>query len=456
MTDASKIFLFNSALPDDKGLSSFAKGTDPAVSKVRARNIGDVYIAHAFLKTLFGRPLQVDHISRALDPEIDDQRADEINSRYSHFIFSLRDAIREDFSVLPFDRLANELEKITIPVVPLSLGANSFNGYDLSMAERLSAGQKRFFAMLAEKSKVVGVRGHYTAEILNRLGIKNVKVIGCPSYFENGPSRIVHKKPWDADKIVTSGTFFNTALPRTSHLLQDELYFINLLYLGKTLPLTSNITLQPFDLDEIPTSFQLLAKAMGGRLEFFSNMNRWAEFFKSNSHCLTIGTRLHSGILSINSGVPAIVTNPDARARETCEYLRIPYDPTIHSRSNIREIFENLDLSLMNNAYPALYKEFVDFLNAVGLPPSAAPEDAPCLEFPHLEKNTSPSVAAALHEAYTELVENLDREVVVRREHGGPVAQRLVNQFQVLRRRYPGLTRREYLEYHRRLEGGQV
>lgn len=426
---------------------------EPSLSKVRVRNIGDGYISYAFLKALFGRPLRVDHIPDALENDLSDQLAEEINSNYSHLVYSLRDAIREDFSVLPFDRSVRFLEKIKIPVVPLSLCANSFNGYDLSLTERLSADQKRFFALLSEKSKLIGVRGNFSAEILNRLGIKNVKVIGCPSYFENGPARLVQKKPWDADKVITTATFFNMGLPRTSHLLQDELYFINLLYLDKALPPTSNVTAQPFNLDEIPTSFQLLAKAMAGRLEFFSDYNRWAEFFKSNDHCLTIGTRLHSGIFSINCGVPAIVTNPDARARETCEYLRIPYDPSIHSRSNVREIFENLDLSEMNNAYPALHKEFLDFLDAVGLTPCTAPEDAPCFEFPHLEKNTSPSVAAELHEAYTELVEHLDREVVVRREHGGQAAQRLVNQFQSLRRRYPGLTRKEYLEYFKRLVG---
>lgn len=152
--------------------------------------------------------------------------------------------------------------------MPVSLCANSFNGYDPNLAERLSPNQKRNFSLLSEKSKLIGVRGNYSAEILNSLGIKNVRVIGCPSYFENGPTRALQKKPWDADKVITTATFFNSGLPRTSHLLQDELYFINLLYLEKALPSTRNITAQPFNLDEIPTSFQLLAKAMAGRLEF--------------------------------------------------------------------------------------------------------------------------------------------------------------------------------------------
>ncbi|MEQ7892453.1 polysaccharide pyruvyl transferase family protein [Xanthomonas arboricola] len=453
MTDPSKIFLFNSALPESLEMSDFLKGMGPSQDNVRGQNIGNGYIAYGFLKALFGCPVKVDHISNALEAKLSDQLAEEINQKYSHLVWTMKDDIREDFSGLPVERITHFLEKITIPIVPVSLCANSFNGYDPNLAERLSPNQKRNFSLLSEKSKLIGVRGNYSAEILNRLGIKNVRVIGCPSYFENGPIRALQKKPWDADKVITTATFFNSGLPRTSHLLQDELYFINLLYLEKALPSTRNITAQPFNLDEIPTSFQLLAKAMAGRLEFFSDYSRWATFFKSNDHCLTIGTRLHSGILSINSGVPAIVTNPDSRARETCEYLRIPYDPTIHSRSNIREVFENLDLSEMNNAYPVLYKEFLDFLDAVGLVPCTVPHDKPCFEFPDLKKSTSPSVAAELHEAYTELVENLDREVVVRREHGGEMSRRLVDKFQLLRRRYPGLTRKEYLDYLSRSTG---
>ncbi|MBB5863071.1 polysaccharide pyruvyl transferase family protein [Xanthomonas sp. 3058] len=453
MTDASKIFLFNSALPESLAMSDFLKGMGPSQDNIRGQNIGNGYIAYGLLKALFGRPVKLDHISNALEAKLSEQLAEEINGKYSHLVWTMKDDIREDFSGLPVERITHFLEKITIPIVPVSLCANSFNGYDPSLAERLSPNQKRNFSLLSEKSKLIGVRGNYSAEILNSLGIKNVRVIGCPSYFENGPTRALQKKPWDADKVITTATFFNSGLPRTSHLLQDELYFINLLYLEKALPSTRNITAQPFNLDEIPTSFQLLAKAMAGRLEFFSDYNQWATFFKSNDHCLTIGTRLHSGILSINSGVPAIVTNPDSRARETCEYLRIPYDPTIHSRSNIREVFENLDLSEMNNAYPVLYKEFLDFLDTVGLVPCTVSHDRPCFEFPDLKKSTSPSVAAELHEAYTELVENLDREVVVRREHGGETSRRLVDKFQLLRRRYPGLTRKEYLDYLSRSTG---
>lgn len=215
------------------------------------------------------------------------------------------------------------------------------------------------------------------------------------------------------------------------------------------MPPDANITARPFNLDEITTSFQLLAKAMGGRLEFFSDLNQWGEFFRSNGHCFTIGTRLHSGMFSINSGVPAIVTNPDARARETCEYLRIPYDPSIDSSSNIREIYENLDLGEMNNAYPALYKEFLSYLEAHGLTPSATPADTPCFEFPRMPKSTDPSVTAELHRAFTELAESVEREVVTLQTFGGEKAIRARDRMRAMAHRL-SLSPSAYYAYLRR------
>jgi len=400
---------------------------------------------------LFGRPAKVAHVTNAWEQDLSDELADEINQNYSHFIFILQDYIRESFIGFNYDQLTEFLKKIKIPVTPMSLCANSFNGFDMGLADRLSPGQKHFLALLSEKSKTIGVRGYYSAEILNRLGIKNVRIIGCPSYFENGPTRIVNKKPWDVDKVITTATFFNKGLPHTSHILQDELYFINLLFLGgKGLPPDANITARPFNLDEIPTSFQLLAKAMAGRLEFFSDLNQWGDFFRSNDHCLTIGTRLHSGMFSINNGVPAIVTNPDARARETCEYLKIPYDPSIHSSSNIQDIYENLDLDEMNSAYPALYKEFLSYLKEHGLTPTVTPADTPCFEFPQMQKNNDPSVTAELHRAFTELTDSVEREVVTLRAFGGEKAMRARDRLRSMESKHPSFSSSMYYTYLKR------
>lgn len=193
MTHPNQIFIFNSSLPDGPGVDDLLRSMGTSSGKIRGQNIGNTYISYGLLKALFGRPVKVAHISNAWEHALPVQLADEINEKYSHFVFILQDFIRESFADLPYDRLTQFLQKIKIPVTPMSLCANSSNGFDLKLTDRLSTEQKKFLATLSEKSKFIGVRGHYSAEILSKLGIKNVKVIGCPSYFENGPMRVVTK-----------------------------------------------------------------------------------------------------------------------------------------------------------------------------------------------------------------------------------------------------------------------
>lgn len=446
MTRPEQIFLFNSSLPSGSDVESFLSSMGPADERIRGRNIGNSYISYGFLQAVFGKPVQVDHISAGWDAPLPELLADEINERYSHFVFVLQDAIRADFANLPFERFTKLLRKITIPVVPISLCANSFGGFDAELADKLGTEQKQFLHMLSEKSRLIGVRGNYSAEILHRLGISNIAVTGCPSFFSNGPDRTVEKRPWDPNRVITTATFFNRHLPHTSHLLQDELYFIYRLFLGELPPPShANPTAKPYNLYEIRTSLHLLLKAMAGRLEFFSDLNRWAAFFRSNDHCLTIGTRLHSGIFSINCGVPAIVTNPDSRARESCEFLRIPYDPSINGQSDIHAIYEQLEVTDLNAAYPALYSGFVQYLAAHGLEPTPAPDTAPEIVFPHFPKREDPSVLQDLHAAYSEVVDRIEEEMIALKVFGGGEAVRARDRFRRLRGQYPSPSLLQYM-----------
>ena len=413
----------------------------PSHKSVRGQNLGNTYITYGLIQALFGVPVRVPNLSNAWEDPLTGRLADEINEKYSHFIFVLQDFIRDDLIHLPFDRITNFLTRIRLPIVPVSLGANSFTGFDVALARRLSGPQKRFLATLADQSKRIGIRGEYTAEILSALGIANFDVIGCPSYYACGPLRRIERKAWHPHGVITTGTFFNRYLPQSPHLLQDELYFINRLYLGVDgAGAESNVTGTPFNLSEPTTSLHFLQKAIEGRLEFFSDLHQWAAFWKRPHHCLTIGTRLHSAIFSINSGVPGVVTNPDARARETCEFLRIPYDSGLSARSDIARVHDTLDLDLLNAAYPDRYAGFTRFLSAHGLHVGRAPEDAPLLQFPRFERRTDPAIQPELHAACTDLLDALAGEMIALEAFGGDKALRGRRLFRRLKARYPDMT----------------
>ena len=101
--------------------------------------------------------------------------------------------------------------------------------------------------------------------MLGQLGIKNVQITGGPSYFESGKTRTIVKRPWDPEGVVTTGYYFNVNLPDSVHVLQDEAYFMDVLFLrGEEDPSDTNPLARPFNEYDLKTSLCLHLKAGKG------------------------------------------------------------------------------------------------------------------------------------------------------------------------------------------------
>lgn len=75
---------------------------------------------------------------------------------------------------------------------------------------------------------------------------------------------------------------------------------------------------------------------------------------------------MHGAIIAINSGLPAVVMNKDARAREMCELMHIPYLAHLRGR-DLADLYENCDVEEMNRTYPYLYENFKNFMKINGV-----------------------------------------------------------------------------------------
>lgn len=82
------------------------------------------------------------------------------------------------------------LKKIKTPIIPIGIGAQSPTYKKLT----LHKGTIEALHIIADKCETVGVRGNYSAEILNDIGIKNISVIGCPSFYRSTSPTIRIKK----------------------------------------------------------------------------------------------------------------------------------------------------------------------------------------------------------------------------------------------------------------------
>ncbi|MDE1193072.1 MAG: polysaccharide pyruvyl transferase family protein [Arachidicoccus sp.] len=80
-----------------------------------------------------------------------------------------------------FEAANKTLDSINAPLAIVGLGAQS-PVMDPTFLDD-NEGAKGFIARLNEKSASISVRGAFTAEVVERLGGKNIRITGCPSLF---------------------------------------------------------------------------------------------------------------------------------------------------------------------------------------------------------------------------------------------------------------------------------
>ncbi len=345
-----KPFFMNSNIclkPED--ISSF----DTFMSSI-AGNTGNAYITYSLIKELGVNSDEIRHIKNIYQYNFSQSDADieYINSECTNVFLILQDQIRiaESYGLrLPYDNIMNFIAKLNKPVVIAGLGANSFNGFDPKFYKQLNPDLVRFLKFLSDHCVNMGVRGEFTADVLSKLGIKNVTVVGCPSFFETGPNRVITKhNNISLDDIVLTQRFCVPELANNHTIMQDfqEEGLIRALLFN--------------DLSLINSEFEL-KKLFEGKYHIFSDMVEWKKFLSKFS--FAIGNRLHGSIAALNSGCVAVCCNKDSRAREMCNFLHIPYNSTVDANTDVMKIYNELDVDDINKNYPRLYKNFAEFIH---------------------------------------------------------------------------------------------
>ena len=321
-------------------------------------NIGNSYITYSLIKELCGGFKKVPHIQNIYYYDFSkvDTDIDFINSECTHCFFIIQDFIRINEFPLPYERLIYMFSKINIPIIVAGIGANAFGGLDSKLHKKLKPIVVKFLQYLSERCVQIGVRGFYTEEVLNNLGIHNVTAMGCPSFYEMGPERKVIKKPLDLTTpgidILLSSTVTNKYLLNSFQICQDF----------QETDIIKTVAFNNFD---IPLTPEQCEKFFARKYRIFSNIDDWRKFVSQFS--FTIGNRVHGSIISLNAGIPAVCRNGDARAAEMCKLLNIPVRLDVNYEADVFKIYDEVDVDAMNDSYPALYENYVEFLHKNGL-----------------------------------------------------------------------------------------
>lgn len=239
----------------------------------------------------------------------------------------------------------------------------------------LDPNQIRILHMVAERGEI-GVRGYFTADVLREIGIFNVAVIGCPSFFKNGYHQpLITKKPFSYDlkpafNTLGGGTLRNEAsIIRAMRAFKDSKYIIQMERNFIPFWISSKAGAEPTEesivdfCDLTSTPRNEYKHKMMNMFEVFTNIKKWEEFITSRD--FLIGNRIHATILSLKCGVPSIIITPDSRTLEIAELFNIPHvrnDAILDNDLDIKKLYEKIDFCHMEEAYPRLLAGYIEFL----------------------------------------------------------------------------------------------
>jgi hypothetical protein len=357
---SEKYFFINSNIVDDQDIGGFSQ-----YIKDIGGNIGNSYITYSIIKILYGKYQRIDDIKNLWFYKPNQHDIDRINNEYSKVILILQDNIRifdSYYNHNIYENLGDFFKKIKIPIIVFSLGSNCFDGNYKNLHLNINQDLIKILRIISEKTVSFGVRGDTTKEVMENLGIYNVEVVGCPTYFENGKSRIIKKEAkLNVSLKVLSGGYFESKGHDINYILQDESLFIKNIFFLKERILNDDLNF--FDLNNRVHKV-LYEMLLNNKLFFFNNMDKWRNFDKNFD--FYIGSRVHGAIMAINSGLPAIVTNGDSRAKEMCNLFGIDCYG-VSADEDLLKLYNSIDVERINKKYPILFDNFNNWLNKNGL-----------------------------------------------------------------------------------------
>lgn len=285
------------------------------------------------------------------------------------------------------------LRRLKGPVVAMGLGAQAGSFGPIEIPK----GSIAFWREVAGKCVSLGVRGTYTAEVLASIGIRNVRIIGCPSYYRSLRPSLTMRQP--DPETARIGITLNKYLygPYVSHRLkairlqraliaaaarrpgshvfsqgEREESLLPLVPPPERAALLASI-LDSFDLREDGAAAALLDQHMSAHRD----VDAWAADLLARTDFM-VGFRVHGTAMALQQGIPGIYVTYDTRIRELAALYRVPsLDIEDFLPMDLQAIIEAADFTKFEQAYRENYAEYRLFLEENGLrhrlPPALVP-----------------------------------------------------------------------------------
>ncbi|WP_026122946.1 polysaccharide pyruvyl transferase family protein [Nocardiopsis halotolerans] len=298
---------------------------------------------------------------------------EQINEEYDYFVLPFANAFRPSFRK-QLDSWTDVIEKLTIPVMVLSVGAQSSLDYDLEPMRPMDESVKRFASAVLDRAPSLGVRGEFTQRYLNHLGFKDVEVIGCPSMFRYGRSLSVEKRTAELDTDARIGMYTtnNTMGDLGRIVMENYRRYPNLRYIAQDIPdlerlYWGDVSLAADQHKEMPVlrSHPLFEE---NRVRLHLDPITWIRELRD--YDFVFGTRIHGNVVSLLAGTPAVVMCHDSRTLELSEYFEIPHrrmtEPT--EAFDAAKLYEHADYTGLVKGHGERFERMTGYVERHGLP----------------------------------------------------------------------------------------
>jgi len=343
-------------------------------------NIGDAFVYDSSLKLL-----TYDRLDPLVIREFSQANVDRANAEYDYVFLRGSNYIHGQ---MPWPAGTEQvLSKLKIPVIAFGVGAQA----PATGRMQLSDESRRIWQMIADKSTTIGVRGSYTAEVLWDIGIKNTRIVGCPTAFRNrDPELRIDLPALDTIRKVgvtmrreVSGAYspdvqtylevhreFVKAMSRrfeTTLMMQGEVEEKKLLWGTEEQKaegwhaLEANGWLKDWYFDDE------MRDLYRSRLWYSDVVAEWEAMVRSKD--LVLGYRLHGNLMALSNAVPSVYFSYDSRTKEFAETFQIPcYDVYSGKPFSLEDYWDQSLFERFNRTYYARYRDMREFLDENYIP----------------------------------------------------------------------------------------
>ena len=238
--------------------------------------------------------------------------------------------------------------------------------------------------LIADHSESVGVRGDYTADVLWEMGVRNTRVIGCPTLFRNNdPYLRIDLPPLDT---VRKAAF--TLRREVSVTYAQDIDAYLRLHHDTILDMAGRFDLDICAQGEIEEKKILwgtaeqraeaeavlhqekwfrgphdpLIQLYHNRLFYSDVVTDWERVMRAKD--LALGFRLHGNLMALANGVPSIYFTYDSRTTEFVETYHIPsFDVFSGKKFRLEDYWQQSLFERFNRVYRQRYQDMQAFLD---------------------------------------------------------------------------------------------